>query len=513
MDDSEKQMLKKYRCILDLVAQCCDCIRRFKDFSQEDFDYKNQLRAIFIPHYHLFYKEIYKKSASHLNLLKKGSNTYFKFMGNEIKIEEHKDVRKEDKIPKGKKVVYFIALSIKNIIDCMENPDSDDYWKFRSIPKPKEERKQVVFTCPATNITPIIKVVGENCNIKCTYCYYNDKNQHYNSEQVMSYSVLELFISEYLELFSGDVDFVWHGGEPLLAGIDFYYKVLEIQQQYKKEHHNICNAIQTNGILINEQWAEFFKINDFRISISLDGIDECHNYFRKDNSGNGTFKKVVDSIALLRRFYIEPNILQVVTKSLIAYITDNFNFFVKDLNLKKFGICVFKDIEGTNLVMKDESLSNQDYFNLYKTIFDLWIDRDDPELVIRELDNFIFGIMGKQTTTCVASGTCTAFITVSWDGTIIPSCDNLVPVSFPIGENIKNVHLIEILNSQKRLDFAAKINDFPLKCKECEWFFACFNGCTYHRTDSVNGKNTYCEGQKKVFSYIRDKLNSIEATS
>jgi uncharacterized protein len=373
--------------------------------------------------------------------------------------------------------------------------------------------KHVILTCPATNITPIIKVVGENCNIKCDYCYYNAKDQYYNSKQIMSHNILELFISEYLDLFESKVDFIWHGGEPLLAGMDFYRDVLEIQQRYKTDEHEICNAIQTNGTLINEQWTDFFKENDFRVSISLDGVEQCHNRFRKDNAGNGTFQKVIDAIEFLRKSNIEPTILQVVTKSSIPYIKENFDFFVDDLGLKKFGICVFKDIEATNPQMQNESLSNDDYFSLYKTVFDLWLKKNDPNLIIREIDNFIFGVLGKQTTTCVMSGTCTAFITVNWDGTIIPSCDSLVPASYNTGENIRNSHLIDILNSQKRLDFAAKINTFSTDCKKCKWFATCFNGCTYHRIGSVNGKNAYCSGQKKVFSYILDRLEEMKINS
>ncbi|NVO08670.1 MAG: radical SAM protein [Bacteroidales bacterium] len=372
------------------------------------------------------------------------------------------------------------------------------------------EIKQVLLTCPATTITPIIKVVGENCNIKCDYCYYNEKNQHHSIKQIMTHDILDLFISEYLNLFGGEVDFIWHGGEPLLAGITFYRDILEIQQLYSKEH-KICNAIQTNGTLINEQWVEFFKTNNFQVSISLDGIEKCHNRFRRDNAGNGTFAKVIDAVWLLRKSGIEPKILQTVTKSSIAYISENFKFFVEDLKLKNWGINIFMDVEMTNPLMKDQSLSNDDYFILYKTLFDLWLERNDPKLIIREIDDFVFGVLGKKTTTCSTSGCCTSFMTVNWDGFIIPTCDNLVPKNLHIGENIKNTHLVDILNNQKRLDFAQKINTLPSDCKECEWIPTCFNGYSYHRTKGDIMKNSYCIGQKRIFSYISEQLHEMKA--
>jgi uncharacterized protein len=373
-----------------------------------------------------------------------------------------------------------------------------------------KEMKEVLLTCSATTITPIIKVVGENCNIKCDYCYYNDKNQCYNSKQIMLHDVLELFVSEYLELFDGEIDFLWHGGEPLLAEIDFYRDLLEVQQRYSTEKHKICNAIQTNGTLINEQWAEFFKINDFHVGISLDGVEKCHNQFRKDCAGNGTFTKVINAVQLLRKFDIEPKILQTVTKSSVAYIKENFDFFTDDLKLKNWGTNIFNDVEKTNPLMKDESLSNDDFYIFYKTLFDIWLERNDPDLIIREIDDFVFGVLGKQTKTCTTSANCTSFMTVFWDGIIIPSCDNLVPVSFHTGENIKTAHLVDILNNQRRLDFAQKINTLPADCKKCEWLSACYNGCSYHRVDRNVKKNFYCEGQKRIFSYIHEKLQEMK---
>ncbi len=369
----------------------------------------------------------------------------------------------------------------------------------------KYESQRPLLTCPATRITPIIKVVGDRCNIACDYCYYINKYQD-APHKIMSFDILDSFISQYLSLFSGQVDFLWHGGEPLLAGIDFYKQAVKLQKNHASIDHKVCNAIQTNGILINEQWVEFFKENDFQVGISLDGVENCHNRFRKDQEGNGSFEKVVNAIQLLKSGGIEPKILQVATKSSIADIPNNFSLFADQLNIKNWGINVFCDVDGTNHLLSNESLSNDDYYLLYRSYFDLWLEKNDPDLVIREIDDFIAGVLGKQTRTCTTSGICTSFMVFDWDGMITPSCDNLLFVSKHSGRSINEYNLIDILQSVDRITFARKVNSFPDACLKCKWFSACFNGCTYHRKNGIDGKYYYCQGRKQFFSYLCSKL-------
>lgn len=121
--------------------------------------------------------------------------------------------------------------------------------------KPKDK---VLYMCPMSKILPIIRPVGEACNLRCFYCYYNSIDQKFSKESVMPYSVLEKFISEYLSIFDGEVTFLWHGGEPLLAGIEFYEAALYYEAKYAHKTHSIINEIQTNGTLINKEWSSFF---------------------------------------------------------------------------------------------------------------------------------------------------------------------------------------------------------------------------------------------------------------
>lgn len=366
--------------------------------------------------------------------------------------------------------------------------------------------REVILTSAATRITPIIKVVGERCNLKCTYCYYNHLNQRPDDTRIMPRSVIESFIRQYLEIFDGQVVFVWHGGEPMLAGLDFFRDVIEIENAYKNETHIITNAIQTNGILINEEWAQFFRRENFRVSLSVDGIPIVHDKFRKNIAERGTSDIVAQAIATLRQEGIEPNVLQTITKHSLPFLKESFDFFINSLKLHNWGINVFRDIEQTNPLMKEESINNEDYYYIITTIFNCWVEKNDPSIIIREIEDYSLAALGKTPDTCSMSGNCTSFITFDWDGTVYPCCDNIVSDKNVTPRNLANESLIEILNSNSRIRLAEKINALPARCHTCDLLQVCYNGCTYHRE---NGFNPYCEANRRIVQYFKNILSSV----
>lgn len=366
--------------------------------------------------------------------------------------------------------------------------------------------QEVVLTSSATRITPIIKVVGERCNLKCAYCYYNHINQSPDSNKIMSEHTLEQFISQYLSLFDGPVVFLWHGGEPLLAGLDFYLRALSFEEKYKKKSHQITNAIQTNGTLIDLDWANFFKQNGFKVSISIDGVNHVHDKFRTTISGERTSFEIEHSISTLRQVGIEPNVLQTITRSSLSFLKESFDYFTKRLHIHNWGINIFKDIEKTNPIMAEESLTNDDYYHLITTLFDLWLEKNDPSLIIREIEDYALEACGKTPDTCSMSGNCSSFITVDWDGTVYPCCDNIISHKDVVPGCLSKNKLIDIINSDQRIHLAKSINSLPDKCKKCDMLYGCYNGCTYHRE---NGHNPYCKANRDILRYIKGKLLNV----
>jgi len=163
------------------------------------------------------------------------------------------------------------------------------------------------------SLSLIIKVVSA-CNLACRYCDADIYSNHR-----MSLDTVSQIITKALD-YADHVEFIWHGGEPLLMGIQFYEKVVELQKRYKREGQTIENDLQTNGTLISQEWVDFFKANDFHVGVSLDGPPEVHNANRVFRSGQGSFEQVMRGIRLLKENGVKFRVLAVITSK--GLITD-----------------------------------------------------------------------------------------------------------------------------------------------------------------------------------------------
>ncbi len=360
-------------------------------------------------------------------------------------------------------------------------------------------RKKVILTSPLPIMLPIIKIVGNFCNLKCDYCFYHARNQE--DKTIMSTDLLEKFIKEYLELFKGNLRFTWHGGEPLLAGLDFFEKIVEFQRRYSTKRHMILNTVQTNGTLIDNQWAHFFKNHDFRIGVSLDGVQKCHDRFRKNRAGHGSFERVLKGIKTLQKYKVPVSILSTLTRPGLKYAEDNFSFFTENLGIKTLGNCVYCSrckIRGQNLNIRPEDLT------VYlKKIIDLWLEKNDASIRVREIENHLAGLFGKEAALCLFNGWCTAFFCLESDGKIYP-CDRMSGNEKLLFGNLSKNSLISILNSPIRLRYAQKANFLHNDCLSCNWKNSCNNGCIDYRDQ--NGKFYFCKSRQEIFRYLKSKL-------
>ena len=353
---------------------------------------------------------------------------------------------------------------------------------------------------------PIIKIVGNFCNCRCDYCFYHAKDQ--SIFHTMSDELLERFIEQYMELFSGQLTFIWHGGEPLLAGLNFFQKIINIQSRNLRDGQSIRNHVQTNGILIDDRWAEFLRVHNFRVGISLDGNRESHNRFRKDKMGRRTFDRVMRGIEILRGHDIEPGIIQTITRDSIKWIKDDFDFFTNNLKINGWGINVYFDQEKVNENMLGQNVTTEDLSEFLINYIDLWFLKDDSNLRIREIENFISGIFEKMAPNCTFNGLCTSYFCLDYDGKIYP-CDRLSDsFDYSFGDLSKR-SILEILNGTRRLKYAKNVNFLHADCAICEWQKACHNGCSAQRIGSLRGKYYYCEARKKIFEYLGNKVENL----
>ncbi|MFH1676482.1 MAG: radical SAM protein, partial [bacterium] len=293
----------------------------------------------------------------------------------------------------------------------------------------------------------IIKVVGDFCNFRCAYCFYNAKDQ--SEPHVMSRNLLERFIAGKMSLFEGDLNFIWHGGEPLLAGLEFFEDVIEFQGENRTEKHGeIRNSIQTNGSLINDEWADFFSETGFHVGVSIDGGPKSQDRFRRDASGGSSFSKTMRGIETLKRKNVRFGAIQTVTSSNLKNAETDFRFFVDELKVTHWGTNVFLDFDDHPLA-ECENVSCDDWSDYLRNCIELWIRENNPHLRIREIDNFIAGIIGKRARSCSFNGSCGRHICIDWDGKVYP-CDRFSGREDLCYGDLNEMSLGEILESPVR---------------------------------------------------------------
>jgi len=393
----------------------------------------------------------------------------------------------------------FVQIAFKGFGSFVNpNPLGDTFEK-----RMKKMRGTVILTSPLKVMVPIIKVVGDFCNLRCQYCFYNTKDQA--TPHVMSNELLEKFLSQYMELFSGHLIFIWHGGEPLLAGFHFFEKIIDLQAKYIRDGQTILNTIQTNATLVDDEWASFLKAHDFRVGVSLDGCKESHDRFRKNYGGKGSFDSVMNGIEVLRQHGVEPGIIQTLTHDNVGRAQEDFHFFANILSVKGWGVNTYLDVKRINEAMLTQTISNEELTQFLKTYIDLWLEQDDATLRIREIENFISGVFGKRAPNCTFNGSCTGFFCLEYDGRVYP-CDRLSNRPELLLGNLSEQSLLDILNSPTRLKYAEDVNSLHPDCAVCEWQRACHNGCTMHRVGGIRGKYYFCETRKAIFAYLKEKI-------
>ena len=364
----------------------------------------------------------------------------------------------------------------------------------------------------------MVKPVGATCNLDCSYCYYRDKAEIYGKCQTtMTYEVLEEYIKQYLTSVSQPVvTFCWHGGEPLLAGKEFFRKAVELQQQYAGGK-KIENTLQTNGTLVDEEWCCFFKENGFLVGVSLDGPRAIHDAHRVDCGKRPTFDKVMSAIGMMNRIGVEFNILATVNSASEGHGTEIYNFlrditsYIQFLPVVEYIKCRDKGLSPL-IVSPDEedcelapwSVTSQGFGQFMCDVYDAWVVRDVGSKYVQLFDITLANWCAVQPSLCAFCETCGDALVVEYNGDVYP-CDHFVYPEYLLG-NINEKQLVDMYNSDEQRRFGRdKREAMPLECKRCTYNFLCRGECPKHRFDvAKNGEpylNALCEGYKMFFRH------------
>lgn len=357
-------------------------------------------------------------------------------------------------------------------------------------------------------ISLLIKPASSACNMKCKYCFYHDVVQ---SREVadygrMSLETLEIIIKKTFDYADNLASFGFQGGEPTLAGLDFFKEVVRLQEKYNIKRIKVQNAIQTNGLCMNDEWAEFLTKNDFLVGLSLDGTKEIHDRYRVDNGQNGTFDRVMNAALIMDRHKTQYNILTTVNKDVAQNIEKIYYLFKKKgFDYLQFIPC----LDGYDCEKQDFSLTPQLYGEFLKKLFSLWyvdLSRGRP-VSIRYFDNLVMMVGGYPPESCGMAGSCSCYYMIEADGSVYP-CDFYVTDEWRIGsiltDEFEDMHSCE---TAKR--FVEVSKQVPSECMECRHYRICRGGCRRNREPislGQNTKNSLCEAFRMFFDECTEDL-------
>jgi uncharacterized protein len=361
----------------------------------------------------------------------------------------------------------------------------------------------------------MVKPTGPLCNLNCTYCFYLEKSSFYPNVNrwEMPENVLETFIREYIATQKTEsVEFAWQGGEPTLLGVEYFEKILKFQRKYAGGKQ-IFNSIQTNGVLIDNRWAEFFRKNNFLVGISVDGTEKHHNAYRVFKNGSPSFYKVMKGIESLRKFKVDYNVLATVHKANVDFPLDVYKFLKKIGNgFIQFIPIVRKEEDGHKgeIQVSESTVDAEAYGDFLIKIFDEWVRKDVGQQYVQIFDVALEAWIGRNPSLCIFSETCGRALALEHNGDLY-ACDHYVFPENKLG-NLLSDSLKDMVNSPKQREFGNnKKYKLPQKCLECEVRFVCNGGCPKNRFIDTGEEDKFlnylCPGYKKFFKHIDPYMN------
>lgn len=383
------------------------------------------------------------------------------------------------------------------------------------------------------------KPVGAACNLACQYCYYLEKMALYGdaSPARMSDAVLEKFVADYIGSHPADaeVQFAWQGGEPLLAGREFFERAVKLQRQHAGGRR-VTNSLQTNGTLLDDAWGEFFRREGFLIGISVDGPQELHDTYRRDRGDRPTFDRVMAGLAMLKKHGVEFNTLTVVNrtnaeKPLVVYrflreVGSGHIQFIplvertagpaeRTLHLQLAAPPKASDPNNDpDHMLTLWSVRPAQYGEFLCLVFDEWIRRDVGRIFVQQIESAFSQWLGGPASVCTHATECGRGVALEHDGNLY-ACDHYVYPEYRLG-NVSEANLRVLLDTPQQERFGrGKQEDLPKQCRECPVLFACNGGCPKHRFththDGEAGLNYLCAAFKRFFHHIDPAIATMAA--
>lgn len=384
----------------------------------------------------------------------------------------------------------------------------------------------------------LAKPAGAACNLSCTYCFFLSKEHLYAKREspLMSEAMLETYLRQLMESSPGpQVDVAWQGGEPMLRGLEFYRRSVELAEKYRQPHQRILHTMQTNGTLIDDEWAAFFKQHGYLVGLSVDGPREMHDAYRIDKQARGSFDAVIRGWNILRRHDVDTNILCTVNAANQDHPLEVYRFFRDELRAQYIQLIPIVERATEQIVafankgwgghrgtdrplyrqegslVTDRSVSADGFGRFLIGVFDEWIRRDVGKVFVTTFDVALGSWLGQHNA-CIVAPTCGAALTMEHNGDVY-SCDHYVEPGHKLG-NVGETPLRHLVTSEQQRRFGqAKFDTLPRHCRECPVLFACYGECPRNRfiaaPDGEAGLNYLCAGYKAFFLHVDQPMRAM----
>jgi len=388
------------------------------------------------------------------------------------------------------------------------------------------------------NFHLLAKPTGAACNLNCKYCFFLSKENLYeeNESPLMDEDTLDVYIRQLvLTSASPEIQITWQGGEPMLRGLDFFRRSVELANRYRKPHQHIFHAIQTNGTLIDDSWAAFFKQYNYLVGLSIDGPRNLHDAYRVGTNGQGSFDAVIRGWNCLRNHGVDVNILCTIHTANADYPLDVYHFFRDDLKAQYIHLIPIVeratedtitlanqgwDRTGANTrplyrqvgaLVTERMVTAEKFGQFLIAIFDEWVKQDIGSIFVTTFDIALGSWLGQHNA-CISAPTCGSALVLEHNGDVY-SCDHFVEPEYRLG-NIREKSLKTLLNSKKQHHFGQnKYDTLPQYCRECPVLFACYGECPRNRfiktPDCEDGLNYLCAGYRSFFAHIDGPMKTM----
>ena len=355
------------------------------------------------------------------------------------------------------------------------------------------------------------KPTGARCNLRCDYCFFLEKESLYpGSDFRMTDEVMEAYIAQTARAQRvPQVTLAWQGGEPTLMGLDFFRRARAAEEGRVPAGMAVERTLQTNGVLLDDEWCAFLAENDYLVGLSIDGPRELHDAYRHDAGGRPVFDRVVAAARCLQEHGAAFNVLCTVNAANAGHPLEVYRFFRDGLGGRFIQLIPIVEVEtpaagGRPGTVTARSVQPDDYGRFLSAIFDEWLRRDVGEMFVQTFDGVLASYLRGTSSLCIFQPTCGEGVALEHNGDLY-SCDHFVDPAFLLG-NILETSVGDLVRSERQRAFGqAKQDILPAFCRACEYLFACNGECPKNRIlltpDGEPGLSWLCAGLKTFFAH------------